>query len=80
MLQKNRKDEAQMWGQLMRDGVTLRSQALEALGLPFDESDEVRYIPSTVIEVPGGMSQLEAEEERTPEEEPEDDADDAPAS
>ena len=70
VLQKNRKDEAQMWGQLMRDGVTLRSQALEALGLPFDESDEVRYIPSTVIEVPGGMSQLEAEEERTPEPEP----------
>ena len=80
VLQKNRKDEAQMWGQLMRDGITLRSQALEALGLPFDESDEVRYIPSTVIEVPGGMSQLEAEEERTPEEEPEDDADDALAS
>ena len=70
VLQKNRKDEAAMWGQLMRDGITLRSQALEALGLPFDESDEVRYIPSTVIEVPGGMSQLEAEEERTPEPEP----------
>ena len=78
VLQKNRKDEAQMWGQLMRDGITLRSQALEALGLPFDESDEVRYIPSTVIEVPGGMSQIEAEGERMPEEEPEDDADDAP--
>ena len=80
VLQKNRKDEAAMWGQLMRDGITLRSQALEALGLPFDESDEVRYIPSTVIEVPGGMSQVEAEGERMPEEEPEDDADDAPAS
>ena len=70
VLQKDRKDEAQMWGQLMRDGITLRSQALEALGLPFDESDEVRYIPSSVIEVPGGMTQLEAEEERTPEPEP----------
>ena len=30
VLQKNRKDEAEMWGQLMRDGITLRSQALEA--------------------------------------------------
>ena len=91
VLQRDRKAEAEMWGQLMRDGITLRSQALEALGLPFDDSDEVRYIPSSVIEVPGGMTQLEAEEERTPEpepvveqvveepeEEPEDD--DAPAS
>ena len=70
VLQKNRKEEAAMWGQLMRDGITLRSQALEGLGLPFDANDEVRYIPSSVIEVPGGMSQMEAEEERMPEPEP----------
>lgn len=70
VLQKNRKDEAAMWGQLMRDGIVLRSQVLEALGLPFDASDEVRYIPSSVIEVPGGTTQLEAEVERQPEPEP----------
>ena len=70
VLQKNRKDESAMWGQLVRDGIVLRSTALEALGLPFDDSDEVRHMPSSVIEVPAGMSQLEAEEERTPEPEP----------
>ena len=67
VLQNNRKEEAEMWGQLVRDGIVLRSKALEALGMPFDDSDEVRHMPSSVIEVPAGMSQLEAEEERTPE-------------
>ena len=70
VLQKDRKDEAEMWGQLVRDGLVLRSTALEALGLPFEASDEVRHMPISVIEVPGGMSQVEAEEERTPEPEP----------
>ena len=68
VLQRNRKDEAEMWGQLVRDGVVLRSTALEALGLPFEASDEVRHMPISVIEVPGGMSQVEAEGEREPEE------------
>ena len=67
VLQKNRKEEAEMWGQLVRDGIVLRSQALEELGLPFDASDEVRHMPISVIEVPGGTTMLEAEEERTPE-------------
>ena len=71
VLQRDRKDEAAMWGQLVRDGIVLRSTALEALGLPFDDSDEVRHMPSSVIEVPAGMSQLEAEGDRTPEPEPE---------
>ena len=71
VLQRDRKDEAEMWGQLVRDGVVLRSTALEALGLPFEASDEVRHMPVSVIEVPGGMSQLEAEDEREPEPEPE---------
>ena len=70
VLQKNRKEEAEMWGQLVRDGIAPRSQALEALGLPFDASDEVRHMPISVIEVPIGMTMLEAEEERTPEPEP----------
>ena len=71
VLQKNRKDEAAMWGQLVKDGIVLRSTALEALDLPFDDSDEVRHMPIGVIEVPAGMTMLEAEEERTPEPEPE---------
>ena len=71
VLQKNRKDEAEMWGQLVRDGLVLRSTALEALGLPFEPSDEVRHMPISVVEVPGGMSQVEAEEERLPEPGPE---------
>ena len=70
VLQKNRKEEAEMWGQLVRDGIVPRSQALEALGLPFEASDEVRHMPISVIEVPIGMTMLEAEEERTPEPEP----------
>ena len=41
---------------LVRDGIVLRSQALEALGLPFDAMDEVRHMPISVIEVPGGTS------------------------
>ena len=56
-----------MWGQMLRDGMVLRSQALEAMGLPFDASDEVRHMPISVIEVPAGKSQIEAEEERRPE-------------
>ena len=71
VLQRDRKDEAEMWGQLVRDGLVLRSTALEALGLPFEASDEVRHMPVSVIEVPGGMSQAEAEEERLPEPGPE---------
>ena len=70
VLQKNRKEEAEMYIQLLQSGMILRSQALEALGLPFDASDEVRHMPISVIEVPAGMTQLEAEEERTPEPEP----------
>ena len=72
VLQKNRSEEAEMWGQLVRDGIVLRSQALEALGLPFDASDEVRHMPISVIEVPAGTTMMEAEEERAPEEEEED--------
>ena len=70
VLQKNRKEEAEMWGQLVRDGLVLRSTALEELGLPFEPSDEVRHMPISVIEVPAGMTMLEAEEEHTPEPEP----------
>ena len=71
VLQRDRKAEAEMWGQLVRDGIALRSQALEALGLPFEASDEVRHMPISVIEVPSGMSQIEAEGEREPEPETE---------
>ena len=67
VLQRDRKEEAEMWGQMLRDGMVLRSQALEAMGLPFDPSDEVRHMPISVIEVPAGKSQIEAEEERRPE-------------
>ena len=70
VLQKDRKEEAEMWEILLRSGMVLRSTALEGLGLPFDASDEVRHMPISVIEVPGGMSMIEAEEERTPEPEP----------
>ena len=56
VLQKNRGEEAEMWGQLVNHGIALRSQALEALGLPFDPSDEVRHMPISVIEVPAGVS------------------------
>ena len=73
VLQRNRKDEAEMWGQLVQHGIVLRSQALEALGLPFDPSDEVRHMPISVIEVPAGVSQLDAEGERQPEPEPQPD-------
>ena len=59
-----------MYVLLLQSGMILRSQALEAMGLPFDASDEVRHMPISVIEVPSGMTQLEAEEERTPEPEP----------
>ena len=84
VLQANRKEEAEMWGQLLRDGVVLRSTALDALGLPFEPSDEVRHMPISVIEVPAGVSQIEAEEERRPEPEeqpdfePDDDEDEEP--
>ena len=70
VLQKNRKEEAEMYVQLLQSGMILRSQALEALGLPFDANDEVRHMPIGIMEVPAGMSQLEADEERTPEPEP----------
>ena len=90
VLQRNRKDEAEMWGMLVRDGIALRSQALEALGLPFEATDEVRHMPISVIEVPGGRTLMEVEEERQPEpepestaptpEEPEDDDETAPTS
>ena len=70
VLQKNRKEEAEMYVLLLQSGMILRSQALEALGLPFEASDEVRHMPISVIEVPAGMTQIEAEEERQPEPEP----------
>ena len=73
VLQKSRKEEAEMWTGLVNSGIVLRSQALEALGLPFDPSDEVRHMPISVIEVPAGVSQLEAEGQRQPE--PDDDDD-----
>ena len=71
VLQRDRKAEAEMYVLLLQSGMILRSTALEALGLPFEASDEVRHMPSSYIEVPAGMTQLEAEDERTPEPEPE---------
>ena len=70
VLQRDRKAEAEMYVLLLQSGMILRSTALEALGLPFEASDEVRHMPSSYIEVPAGMTQLEAEDERTPEPEP----------
>ena len=46
VLQKDRKQEAEMYVLLLQSGMILRSTALEALGLPFEASDEVRHMPS----------------------------------
>ena len=68
VLQANRKEEAEMYGQLVRDGIITRATALEALKLPFNDSDMVRHLPISVIEVPDGTSQMEADAARLPDE------------
>ena len=55
-----------MYGQLVRDGIITRATALERLGLPFNDSDMVRHLPISVIEVPDGKSQMDADAARLP--------------
>ena len=66
VLQRDRREEAEMYGQLVRDGIITRATALESLGLPFNESDQVRHLPISVIEVPDGTSQVDADAARLP--------------
>lgn len=64
VLQEDEQTKMDMLGTALARGGIMRSEFREAFNYPVEETDKVYHLGLSIIEVPGGMSQLEQDEQR----------------
>ena len=62
-LQESEDSRAERVTKQFTSGLITRAQGLEALGWPVKDTDHVRHIGVNMVEIPDGVSQLDAEEQ-----------------